>query len=104
MMTPYFNSIKVRLELNLLNTAHFPKGFQFHKGAIRTDRSRYPSGTTYSDFNSIKVRLEHNADDADKHNIQYFNSIKVRLELLMAASEPPDKPQFQFHKGAIRTR
>ena len=33
----HFNSIKVRLELNLKNLTHTDKSlFQFHKGAIRT--------------------------------------------------------------------
>ena len=53
-----FNSIKVRLELDLIyiedNNAN---EFQFHKGTIRT---AYYSDKphTYHNFNSIKVRLE----------------------------------------------
>ena len=55
------------------------RGFQFHKGAIRTAAHPSPSRTT-TNFNSIKVRLEH--------------------------SEPTKgyaPTVFQFHKGAIRT-
>ena len=53
--------------------------FQFHKGAIRT--AEEPEKTeTQTDFNSIKVRLEH-------QTTEYRGNVDV----------------FQFHKGAIRT-
>ena len=53
--------------------------FQFHKGAIRT-YVHVAEHTEDVNFNSIKVRLEQNEEEA------WFD---LRL--------------FQFHKGAIRT-
>ena len=53
-------------------------------------------------FNSIKVRLELSDDKLYVGMVNNFNSIKVRLE----RSRREDKsiePEFQFHKGAIRT-
>ena len=52
-----FNSIKVRLELDMLIFSFPFRGFQFHKGTIRT---AIPLGVAVGvvDFNSIKVRLE----------------------------------------------
>ena len=54
--------------------------FQFHKGTIRTS-SRTVTATTFTYFNSIKVRLE-----------RLFNVTLKSLRL------------FQFHKGTIRTK
>ena len=76
----YFNSIKVRLE-------------QVY--AINTDK-------WIIDFNSIKVRLEHEGRRRQCCKLCYFNSIKVRLELPTEFSHIED-PEFQFHKGTIRT-
>ena len=55
-----FNSIKVRLEQKISEEEAIKKLFQFHKGTIRTaaGRERRNSGRN---FNSIKVRLEHNS-------------------------------------------
>ena len=57
---------------------------------------------TISDFNSIKVRLEHGLPYEKAAKALNFNSIKVRLEL---ADEILQLCccLFQFHKGAIRT-
>ena len=54
----YFNSIKVRLERALVAEYSKPNKFQFHKGAIRTQRDRFRV-IPEENFNSIKVRLEH---------------------------------------------
>ena len=54
----YFNSIKVRLELN--DSADNTQGailFQFHKGTIRTSFI-LSLHVDFVHFNSIKVRLE----------------------------------------------
>ena len=76
----YFNSIKVRLELeyNPARCKHL-KLFQFHKGTIRTGNKIVLSGFD-----------------------QYFNSIKVRLEHHRFSNAPTAR-SFQFHKGTIRT-
>ena len=77
--TPYFNSIKVRLEPNSFAIKVGIDPFQFHKGTIRTAcREVAPKGH----FN--------------------FNSIKVRLERLRGLPTAPILG-FQFHKGTIRT-
>ena len=55
--------------------------FQFHKGAIRTVDPEDVLDEM-SNFNSIKVRLEHQPPEDEKTAI----------------------PLFQFHKGAIRTK
>ena len=39
LMLFYFNSIKVRLEPALTSAAGGATGFQFHKGAIRTNKN-----------------------------------------------------------------
>ena len=79
-MVLYFNSIKVRLELGILNENRQVTVFQFHKGAIRTMLGFYLIGTNL-----------------------YFNSIKVRLELKKEFPNEVCSVTFQFHKGAIRT-
>ena len=53
-----FNSIKVRLEQGGEERRGRGRGFQFHKGAIRTRKSVIFRRCN-NDFNSIKVRLEH---------------------------------------------
>ena len=55
-----------------------------------------------TNFNSIKVRLEHSLLRIDSSDAIYFNSIKVRLEL-QAISLFVALMIFQFHKGTIRT-
>ena len=78
---PYFNSIKVQLELPIFPLPlSFPSLFQFHKGTIRTLSLSTPFFPFFY-FNSIKVQLEHAADFV----IPELDSI------------------FQFHKGTIRT-
>ena len=76
-----FNSIKVRLE-RIFSSSLFliHLSFQFHKGAIRTDRQRG------------RVR-----------KVEDFNSIKVRLEPGFILNRVKTHNIFQFHKGAIRT-
>ena len=65
--------------------------FQFHKGAIRTAEG-YTSDVSFLDFNSIKVRLELDADKKEILKNEYFNSIKVRLEQLVTeVGEGSDK-------------
>ena len=77
---PYFNSIKVQLELPIFPLPlSFPSLFQFHKGTIRTNVA------------PEVLRL-----------INYFNSIKVQLELRNLTLESLVFV-FQFHKGTIRT-
>ena len=77
-----------------------------------------------ANFNSIKVRLEHNISGIPQSKLSDFNSIKVRLELFgeltapcadlhfnsikVRLEQPKHRivnklPVFQFHKGAIRT-
>ena len=76
----YFNSIKVRLELNNL--------------LCRIVQKLY--------FNSIKVRLEHLSPKIPTLSLKYFNSIKVRLEHNQNGYTYQFN-EFQFHKGTIRT-
>ena len=120
-----FNSIKVRLEQNVILFDELLTRFQFHKGTIRTvDHVQNHGKIPY--FNSIKVRLElfafssyYNARllfQFHKGTIRtlilasrlsvlkfYFNSIKVRLEPCYIVKENNQFAQFQFHKGTIRT-
>ena len=58
--------------------------FQFHKGTIRTEDG-YSADITFTNFNSIKVRLEQWHLLPLVLLLLYFNSIKVRLELLSSA-------------------
>ena len=58
-----------------------PTKFQFHKGTIRTQIPVHNIRAAFAHFNSIKVRLEHVANDTLVRGIL-----------------------FQFHKGTIRTR
>ena len=55
---PYFNSIKVQLEL-IAGAGSMLGGllFQFHKGTIRT-LNYAQAKNAYANFNSIKVQLE----------------------------------------------
>ncbi len=76
--------------------------FQFHKGAIKTLRDRATS-IRYGCFNSIKVRLKRFLNFESLWLLTRFNSIKVRLKLVGVAFYLVEK-QFQFHKGAIKTR
>ena len=59
MMFRDFNSIKVRLKRILagFNTADV-RGFQFHKGTIKTFDAKTEYFYFNNDFNSIKVRLK----------------------------------------------
>ena len=84
-----FNSIKVRLELSIGNLCSHLLEFQFHKGAIRTQRD-IASMTIQQNFNSIKVRLELQLLQLLIPWIRHFNSIKVRLE--RAITETPSLP------------
>ena len=75
-----FNSIKVRLELqNMEKFDTLQARFQFHKGTIRTMKTKYCI---------LPIRC--------------FNSIKVRLERLPGRAVRT-WCAFQFHKGTIRT-
>ena len=75
----HFNSIKVRLERSGDIVRYCKQEFQFHKGAIRT-------------LMNLRRRVK------DTH----FNSIKVRLERPQGVRKG-GLNKFQFHKGAIRT-
>ena len=55
-------------------------------------------------FNSIKVRLEHAHLGIATLGCTHFNSIKVRLEHIAFINAKELVKEFQFHKGAIRTR
>ena len=79
------------------------RGFQFHKGAIRTLRCG-PLRSSIRDFNSIKVRLELLWASSICFFSSYFNSIKVRLEQWKPWRRIFILYIFQFHKGAIRTK
>ena len=120
----YFNSIKVRLELQgTCQRKQECLSFQFHKGTIRTRTvpavrhlcKNFNSikvrleliaitnvNRTIFNFNSIKVRLEHYHRCSGCQRLYYFNSIKVRLELKPITSNRR-LMLFQFHKGTIRT-
>ena len=121
----YFNSIKVRLEhAEAKQGDNQPNLFQFHKGTIRTMVSmwwcvaltlfQFHKGTIRTlltnlmlmallNFNSIKVRLEHNADKALGIAAGVFQfhkgTIRTHLCLWLIISFW----LFQFHKGTIRT-
>ena len=56
-----------------------------------------------SNFNSIKVQLEHKQEDGKHSKKYYFNSIKVQLEPNPNIGGT-GVGSFQFHKGTIRTR
>ena len=75
-----FNSIKVRLKHLIIITSVDSKWFQFHKGTIKTIASFALSFILLS-FNSIKVRLK------PPHLFVYFQPLL----------------SFQFHKGTIKT-
>ena len=71
--------------------------FQFHKGAIRTNRCRsFPSISR--DFNSIKVRLERRMNQPQRIHVSHFNSIKVRLEQGEAVVDEKDDENFNSIK------
>ena len=46
-MDKNFNSIKVRLEPDILSPLIGALGFQFHKGTIRTELPNFSSGAIY---------------------------------------------------------
>ena len=118
----YFNSIKVRLNLNTYHISFAVVRFQFHKGTIKPS-SHLWQYCCVPDFNSIKVRLNlvllsmvitssllfqfHKGTIKPffqlsiVHRHTHFNSIKVRLnpfngERIVWGC------QFQFHKGTIK--
>ena len=76
----------MRLELYIREEIHPVRGFQFHKGAIRTTKAIIDN-LQYGDFNSIKVRLEPASLAYSLELKRHFNSIKVRLELYPASSD-----------------
>ena len=97
----YFNSIKVQLEHHIGVHPIFIREFQFHKGTIRTQRTRTERTLRrLFQFHKGTIRTEDGCsfETLEKH----FNSIKVQLELAMA-KEAANKAIFQFHKGTIRT-
>ena len=119
----YFNSIKVRLELNIISRKKSSRKFQFHKGTIRTISLfclfpwwlpfQFHKGTIRTvnsatgvfsvakfQFHKGTIRTLHQL--AKGLLIDDFNSIKVRLELRWSTSSCI-RSIFQFHKGTIRT-
>ena len=76
----HFNSIKVRLKLNIKFNINVYQKFQFHKGTIKTAMP-HSSRRGQTNFNSIKVRLKH----------AYLSKCLL------------DNSLFQFHKGTIKT-
>ena len=76
--------------------------FQFHKGAIRT---HYFVDVTVErlqfQFHKGAIRTFINLHTCSKAS--NFNSIKVRLEHIVVRIVKVKSNRFQFHKGAIRT-
>ena len=126
MLSVYFNSIKVQLELSAAGSTlgatykfQFHKGtirtwsgtvnddklliFQFHKGTIRTGGAPFRLSKCTAYFNSIKVQLERTYTILLNRYFIYFNSIKVQLERTLCR-QFNQFIVFQFHKGTIRTR
>ena len=101
-MSSSFNSIKVRLERSMTEPvmlAH--EVFQFHKGAIRTERNKHTTRSVGS-FNSIKVRLEQTERQIRAFDAAFqFHKGAIRTAILSPIWE--QDRVFQFHKGAIRT-
>ena len=96
-----FNSIKVRLILQMALYQLIPLGFQFHKGSIDTHSEHFLAIASHR-FNSIKVRLILSAGRGGAHLSISFNSIKVRL-IHSEYKTNYDRFKFQFHKGSIDT-
>ena len=79
--SPYFNSIKVRLELRFSKNLTASTKFQFHKGTIRTGDQiivKYIIHEFQFHKGTIRTTKRQGAVELKK----YFNSIKVRLELI----------------------
>mgnify|MGYP006879715305 CR=1 FL=1 len=77
----------------------------FNSIKVRLEPSVVPMLTmVVNDFNSIKVRLELSPVACKLNQSLYFNSIKVRLELMFTEASSKGLREFQFHKGAIRTK
>ena len=98
----YFNSIKVRLELDVRQEPITFNEFQFHKGTIRTGMNgKVICQDTH--FNSIKVRLERKNNIITSSAILFqFHKGTIRTFLISAKNRL--QSPFQFHKGTIRTR
>ena len=80
---PYFNSIKVRLELAIACLlVGIVQSFQFHKGTIRT---------------LIRWIPEYEKAQFQFHKGTIRTGIRELLDLITTNT-------FQFHKGTIRTR
>ena len=75
-------------------------GFQFHKGTIKPE-VRKKVRLLYTNFNSIKVRLNLPSRVTYLMSAAYFNSIKVRLNLRTKKANTVRR-KFQFHKGTIK--
>ena len=81
LICPYFNSIKVQLELiRFVTTIICTDKFQFHKGTIRTPKPRVNKGSS-TGFQ--------------------FHKGTIRTQLPLFYGNMSTK--FQFHKGTIRT-
>ena len=102
-ITLYFNSIKVRLNHELLHVvAHICDKFQFHKGTIKPHRQR-GRRRFVSNFNSIKVRLNLKAfDTICSLSAFQFHKGTIKPSICLVPSYYYKK--FQFHKGTIKPK
>ena len=76
---PNFNSIKVRLELDFQKKAYVLTKFQFHKGTIRTKFNSTGKPTEFQ-FQFHKGTIRTTLNNKLLAACANFNSIKVRLE------------------------
>ena len=76
--------------------------FQFHKGTIRTELRKL-SPPLKTNFNSIKVRLEHDSDFVSQVLAHLFQFHKGTIRTLSVLAGTERSNTFQFHKGTIRT-
>mgnify|MGYP006991522937 CR=1 FL=1 len=93
----------MRLELGIGTDIVNSATFQFHKGAIRTDKThRHMFTTNLFQFHKGAIRTSLLSSSVSSC-LDNFNSIKVRLEQIIIIMLHISHTLFQFHKGAIRT-
>ena len=99
----HFNSIKVQLRhIDSNASTESAELFQFHKGTIKT-KILLLLQKHIVHFNSIKVQLRQPCGTPDGRPQTHFNSIKVQLRRSILHRDNCLHPQFQFHKGTIKT-
>ena len=76
--------------------------FQFHKGTIRTKIIHWRLRIAIP-FQFHKGTIRTDTPNGNLSHYSNFNSIKVRLELVLLEYTKPKDVLFQFHKGTIRT-